>query len=477
MTNPLSMPGSKKTGSTWFISDAAASCGGILYGPDGEFPSENVIDSREVHPGHAFAALKGQQTNGHQFLKQAFDNGARLVIAEKAGWLRSGVDIPQGTSLILVEGPTREALLRMALCHLDNVAPLEVIAVTGSVGKTTTREITAALLRDRHPIHVAQKSYNTDIGCALTILGMPMETEILILEMGCSHPGEIAEMVDWFPPTRAIITEIGSSHLEGLTDIEGVLAAKLEILRSKRLKSVSFNKDNEVLSEGLIKTHNQRFLTTSVGWSKNADLHIVSAESDTSCPEKTLFTVSLEWNEQTAAVSSSLFGLHHARNIALALSVVLAIENVALTDIHLSLQSPKGRGQLTCLPGGGVVVDDSYNANPLSVRAALSNFTKFMPEKEHWIVLGGMKELGPSSSSEHKAIFEESSGFSKRIFVGQEWNFIPSSPDQGLWSAPDAETAIEIIRLQISPGSCFLIKGSRVYKLEKVVEWLVNTIE
>ena len=200
MTEKLSSNRRKGAGAPLLVSEAADSCGGQVYGPDGDFPSEVVVDSRDVRNGSVFVAMKGDRTDGHLFLKQAFENGAQVIVAEKESWFHSGIELPSGRCLILTEGSTREALLRMAHQHLINVAPSEVIAITGSVGKTTTREITASLLRDRYRIHVAQKSYNTDIGCALTILGMPLGTEILLLEMGCSHPGEIAEMVSWFPP-------------------------------------------------------------------------------------------------------------------------------------------------------------------------------------------------------------------------------------------------------------------------------------
>lgn len=477
MTGQSSPPCGEASGSPWLISEAAGSCEGTLYGPDGGFPSEVVLDSREVRLGSVFVALKGQHTDGHLFLSQAFERGARLVVAEKESWLRSKVKLPSGQSLLLVEGTTRDALLRLARRHLDNVAPREVIAITGSVGKTTTREVTATLLRDRYRIHVAQKSYNTDVGCALTVLGMPADTEILILEMGCNHPGEIKEMVDWFPPTRAIITEVGPSHLEGLKSVDGVLRAKLEILQSKRLRSLSFNSDNDLLSVELAKAQYESLPTTGVGWSRESQLRIASAERETPPGGKPVFKAWLEQGEESASITYSLFGLHHARNIALALSVILAIGDHRLTDLKLSMESPKGRGRLFNLHGGGIVVDDSYNANPLSVRAALQSFETFMQGDNCWLILGGMKELGEKSSSEHAKIAEKSLGFSKRIFVGQEWDTVPSSPDQGLWFAPDGDAAIEILQSELKPGSFLLVKGSRAYRLERIVDWLVNHFE
>lgn len=477
MTEKLSSNRRKGAGAPLLVSEAADSCGGQVYGPDGDFPSEVVVDSRDVRNGSVFVAMKGDRTDGHLFLKQAFENGAQVIVAEKESWFHSGIELPSGRCLILTEGSTREALLRMAHQHLINVAPSEVIAITGSVGKTTTREITASLLRDRYRIHVAQKSYNTDIGCALTILGMPLGTEILLLEMGCSHPGEIAEMVSWFPPTRGIITEVGPSHLEGLGNLAGVLRAKLEILRSKQLRSLSFNCDNNALAKELANALSNTIPMTGVGWSPNANLRILSVEKKKLFGQNPVFRAFLERGKERASVIYSLFGLHHARNIALALSVVLAIDKGSLTDFRLSLESPQGRGRLLQLPGGGIVVDDSYNANPLSVKAALKNFGSFTQGESSWIILGGMKELGAQSASEHARIVLDTLAFSNRIFIGREWNNVISSPDRGLWFARDAEAAIEILSSELTSGCSLLIKGSRTYRLERIVNWLVRNCE
>ena len=198
------------------VSDAAAACGGISYGPEAEAARAWRCDSREVRAGDGFAAIRGAKTDGHLYIKQAAEQGSRVVLAEREGLEGAGIrpeDFP-GVSFIVTERRTEEALALAASEYLRRVAP-KTIAITGSVGKTTTRELTAAALAQRYKVHSAVRSFNTIIGCALTVLSMAEETEALVLELGTNHFGEIAEMVKYFPPDTtvesAIFTLNGSS--------------------------------------------------------------------------------------------------------------------------------------------------------------------------------------------------------------------------------------------------------------------------
>ena len=234
------------------VSDAAAACGGKFYGPEAEAARAWRCDSREVRGGDGFAAIRGAKTDGHLYIKQAAEQGSRVVLAEREGLEGAGIrpeDFP-GVSFIVTERRTEEALALAASEYLRRVAP-KTIAITGSVGKTTTRELTAAALAQRYKVHSAVRSFNTIIGCALTVLSMAEETEALVLELGTNHFGEIAEMVKYFPPETVIITEVAPAHLEGFGSVEGVLRAKLEICGSAKLKKIIFNCDNALLREML----------------------------------------------------------------------------------------------------------------------------------------------------------------------------------------------------------------------------------
>jgi UDP-N-acetylmuramoyl-tripeptide--D-alanyl-D-alanine ligase len=223
------------------LDEAAEITGGKLQGTDMPIGPALRTDSRKVQKGDGFIALPGTNTDGHAFIDDALCRGASYIVVEedKAGSFifESAGDVP-----FLVVDDTSSALRKLAAHVFRQKSSLqEVIAVTGTVGKTTTRECIAAVLKKRFRVHSARESYNTWIGCALTILEMPLDTEILILEMGTNHPGEIAEMTASYPPTTAVITAIGPGHLEGLENVRGVLEEKIRILESTKLKRVLNN--------------------------------------------------------------------------------------------------------------------------------------------------------------------------------------------------------------------------------------------
>lgn len=472
MRNPEEKGTASSPQSSWQISQAAAACGAVCLGPDGPFPLHLTTDSREVEPGWCFVALTGKNTDGHLFIGNAIAGGARVILASRE---KCPETVPDGVTFLLAEDDTMETLLQLARHYLDRVAPSEVIAITGSVGKTTTREIIAHLLRQHHRLHVASKSYNTDVGCALTVLGMPADTEMLILEMGCNHPGEIAEMVQWFPPTRAVITEVGPSHLEGLSNVEGVLAAKMEITRSERLRTLCYNSDNALLAAAVNNERRTRdFTSIGVGTSDGSELRILESCLESQTGEPPRFRIQAGTTREVYTVRYSLFGLHHARNIALALAVQSTIDGPASRDLVLTLESPPGRGRRFPLQGGGILVDDSYNANPISVTAALNTFATIVDPGKNWIILGGMKELGKDSAAQHRVIASRSEVFRYRIFVGSEWSEIDIARAPGTWLVRDAAEAIEILLKELRPGNSVMVKGSRFYRLETIVDSLVN---
>ncbi len=463
--------------SHWRISEVAQSCNATFSGTDGPFPNHFTTDSREVQQGSCFIALPGNRTDGHCFVKQALANGARLIIGQMN---RCPVDIfqtlPCGTALILSREDSLKTLLQIARCYLQRVAPQEIVAITGSVGKTTTREITSTILKDRNLVHSAQKSFNTDVGCALTVLSMPEDTEILVLEMGCNHPGEIARMVEWFPPTRAIITEVGPSHLEGLSNIEGVLKAKMEIAESQDLISLIYNCDNPYLSKAMTPNNSTQFSRIAVGYSQKADLRILgNSPISATVHHEPCFRMILKQGEREVSLDYKLFGFHHGRNIALALTAALQIQREELQAMTINIKSPKGRGSIIPLNDGGQIVDDSYNANPISLSAALEAFHSLPEGPEGWIVLGGMKELGEQTAMEHQKIIEKTAPFRHCLFVGEEWaGTCGRNQRSRVWKVSSAAEAINVLKQNRNRGEAVLVKGSRSYHLEDVVNWLVR---
>ena len=182
-----------------------------------EFPSHLATDSRDVIQGGAFIALEGEKTDGHKYINQAIQNGAALLIV-RTGKAPENINIP----VIELDEPERD-LAQIASDKLKAHNLHEIIAITGSVGKTTTRAAIQKVLTPRFNVHAPERSFNTLIGCTATIMAMPLETEIAILEFGANKPGEIKELTQYFPPSMSILTAVAPVHLEGFGDINGVL--------------------------------------------------------------------------------------------------------------------------------------------------------------------------------------------------------------------------------------------------------------
>ncbi|MDR3354967.1 MAG: Mur ligase domain-containing protein, partial [Synergistaceae bacterium] len=235
------------------IAEAAELAGTRCFPPESGssiMPCAFRADSRDVLPGDAFIAMPGERTDGHEFIVDAIERGASVIILQ-SDWYRENAAALDafGAVKIPVENSERSAAL-LAKRWLDAVSP-KVVGITGSVGKTTTRELLYGALKDSVRTHSAVKSYNTLIGCTMTILSMPSDTETLILELGANHPGEIEELVRNFPVTHGVVTDVTETHLEGLKSINGVLSAKMEICKSEGLEFLSYNNDNDILSSAM----------------------------------------------------------------------------------------------------------------------------------------------------------------------------------------------------------------------------------
>lgn len=449
------------------LSSIAALADTPLRGNDGPVPARFLADSRLVAPGDAFVAFRGEQANGHAFIQDAVARGASLIICEDSS------NVPESVASILVDN-CFSAIPRMARRSLERQRDsLEVIAVTGSVGKTTTREMIRTCLAPSFKVHSAEHSYNTLIGCGLSILAMPADSEILILEMGTNHPGEIAEMVEFFPPTISMITEVAPAHLEGLGSVEGVLEAKFEITRSPFLKAFFYFGDNRLLSaRSLSLPSNVRSL--SVGFGKN-DFSILNPYFSLDAGTPTL-TFELAYEGNTYHAASPLFGRHSALaagfGIATALFLGASIE-LAISSIQ-ALQPPCGRGRFFRLSSGAVLLDDSYNANPASMKAALSE-SLLIPAQRRIAVLGEMRELGVDSLAYHRELLPYVVHFSRVFVMGTLWRSVfetsPCPSNVELFENP-LSLCIEIEAL-LQEGDLLVVKGSHGNRLDRLVEALV----
>lgn len=433
---------------------------------DSEFPSHLATDSRDVIPGGAFVALEGEKVDGHNYIPQAVEKGAGLIIV-RTGKRPEGLNVP----VIELENPERDladiASRKLAAHNLQ-----EVIAITGSVGKTTTRAALQKVLAPHFTLHAPERSFNTLIGCTATIMAMPLETEIVILEFGANKPGEIKELTQYFPPTMAILTAVAPVHLEGFGTIEGVLAEKLEIVHSPSVTKIIFNNDNPYLSEAF------KYVVKSMGvgeW-KDSDFVLAVDKSEYTLPALS-FVLSHRVSQEIARFTANIWGKHNAMPLALAASVGHEL-GIGLQESAESLsefQALEGRGRVLILDNGHrFLVDDAYNANPASMRASLETFAKVVCAGKI-AVLGEMRELGENSAQFHAELAPLFEGIDGVILVGEVWREAFGESD-GYIFVKDWREALKAVH-EIEAERTIqgvLVKGSHSIGLENVVRELAE---
>ena len=421
-----------------------------------EFPNHLATDSRDVIKGGAFVALEGEKVDGHNYIPQAIENGAGLVIVRK-GKNPGGLSVP----VIELENPERDlAAIASKKLKAHNLA--EIIGITGSVGKTTTRAALQKVLSPHFNIHAPERSFNTLIGCTATIMAMPKETEILILEFGANKPGEIRELTDYFPPTTAILTAVAPVHLEGFGTVEGVLREKMEITTAPDIRKIIFNNDNEYLNEAF----KYYVRSMGVGENKDSDFVISHDTSEYALPAMS-FVLAHRVSQEIARFTVNIWGKHNAVPLSLASAVAHEL-NISLQECAESLrdfQALNGRGRVIILDEGKkFVVDDAYNANPASMRASLETFARVKCSGKI-AVLGEMRELGANSAMYHAELSPLLEGIDTVILVGEIWR---GAVKGDYVFVDDWKSALEAVK-KIDGWQGLLVKGSNSLGLSNIV--------
>ena len=422
-----------------------------------EFPPHLATDSRDVIQGGAFVALEGEKTDGHKYIPQALQNGAGLIIVRK-GKNPGGLNIP----VIELENPERD-LAGIASRKLKAHNLTDIIAITGSVGKTTTRAALQKVLSPKFRIHAPERSFNTLIGCTATIMAMPTDTEILILEFGANKPGEIKELTEYFPPSIAILTAVAPVHLEGFGTVEGVLQEKMEITHSENLRKIIFNNDNEYLSEAF----KYYVKSMGVGEHKDADFVISHDTSEYSLPAMS-FVLAHRPTQEIARFTANIWGRHNALPLSIAASTGHEL-GIPLQDSAESVrdfQALPGRGRIIILDEGRkFLVDDAYNANPASMTASLQTFAKVKCSGKA-AVLGEMRELGENAAMYHSQLAPLLEGIDNVSLVGEIWREALKGDYVfvGTW-----QEALEALK-NIQDWQGLLAKGSNSIGLSNIVK-------
>lgn len=407
-------------------------------------------DTRKLKPGDIFFALKGKTFNGNAFAKQAIDAGAvHAVIDEKE------FEIPGKT--FLVEN-VLSALQQLGKYHRQQFS-IPVLAITGSNGKTTTKELIHSVLSSSFKTYTTDGNLNNQIGVPLTLLNVKADAQIIVVEMGANHLGEIASYCTWALPTHGLITNCGKAHLEGFGSLEGVRKGKGELydhLRSN--KGTAF----VMWDYDYLREMSKGIPTVIKYGTSNGDIQGKVKRSDP------FLEVSFTNGLSISSLKTQLVGDYNLPNVLAAVAVgkYFKIPEAKIKTAIKNYIPSNSRSQLI-KKGSNTIILDAYNANPSSMKLAIDNFSK-LPVTEKVLMLGAMAELGKESLSEHKILIEQigKSGWKAVVLVGGDFMKI----DHHFIQFENALQAKKWLQQQHFENVHLLIKGSRSIQMEKVLE-------
>ena len=434
-----------------------------------ELPGSNInndlvifnfsIDSRTIKKGDAYIAIEGEKFNGNNFVPDAIKNGASIVFTSNKEYLAPNV-------FYVKNG--KEFLKKIAGFILKKINP-KVIAITGSNGKTTTKEIIASILQQEYSeeeLLITHGNFNNDIGLPLTILRLNEEHKIAILEMGMNHTGEIEELTRIAPPDIAVITNIGEAHIENFESKDEIAAAKKEILANISNKSFVILPRDDIYFEFLAKDISSTKITTFGMRNK----------SDISCNAKNNLITRYFLLDKFLDAKCNLIGNHNIMNIMAAIGVAQTLE-ISINSIKKGIESVKGmpgRLEMKYAINGAMIIDDSYNSNPSSMMAAIDVLASH--SRLHKIlIIGDMAELGEQSQKFHNDIIKyiNNSGISYTLAIGAEMQQpITNNIQYGSWHN-SKESLIKELRVVMKKDSALLVKGSRSMKMEEIINIII----
>lgn len=445
---------------TMRLSEIAPKLNARLVNGDAEFRFIS-IDSRSLNPEDCFIAIQGPNFDGHEFVAQAKVQGAVAAIVTR----EVPVDLPQ-----LIVDNTDDALTQLAILRRTQLK-MPIVSVTGSCGKTTTKSMMGSILSHCGFVHAGKKSFNNHYGVPLTILGIDDTHEFAVVEMGANHPGEIAHLTAITKPDVAVLIMAAPVHLEGFISLDGVAEAKGEIFQGLGPNGVAvINQDDRYAEywKGLVKDKK----VVTFGLSKNADVFADSITSDADQhPQFQLHTPQGE-----TQITLPLMGEHNIVNALAAAAATLSM-SAGLDAIKAGLEAmtPVDKRLVKKIGHLGVeILDDSYNANPIGVEAALRVLAK--NDKEKIFVLGEMAELGEHAKDYHAQLGVQAReyGVEKLYAIGGLTQHTVATFGEGATHFTEQAALIAALKRDVTPGSCVLVKGSFCNRLENVVNALMR---
>lgn len=415
-----------------------------------------TTDSRKCGPGLMFFALKGERFDGNEFVRGALEQGCPYAVMDNAGLYDA-----QDSRMILVDN-VLSTLQQVAALHRRTLGT-PVIGITGTNGKTTTKELTNAVMSTTYNVLCTQGNLNNSIGVPLTVLGLKPEHEYAIVEMGASHPGDIKELVEVSQPDFGLITNVGKAHLLGFGSFEGVKRTKGELYDWLREHdgTAFVNRDNEHLQQMC------KGLPLIEYGKPGHDGLLVEGEVLECNP-----FVKFRWRSgkgEWHTVQTSLIGAYNVDNALAAITIGLkfGVKEQDASEAVADYKPQNNRSQLTETSRNHLVVD-AYNANPTSMAAALENFS-MIKAQDKMLILGDMRELGEASDAEHRKIVEEivKYGFTQVWLVGSE--FAKAADGSGFRLFADVDEVNRALETEKVSGKTILIKGSNSIGLTKTI--------
>lgn len=452
------------------LGEIARLTGGTLHGAGDIIITSISTDTRDIMPGALFGAIVGQRSDGHEFVNDALTSGAVAVLCTRV------VDAP----CVVVDGvgqidPVIAALGAIAAHERAQLHDLNVIGITGSSGKTSTKDLIGQVLSAAAATYCPAGSPNNELGLPLTILNAPHATKNLVLEMGMRGLGHIQYLCEIAKPTIAVVTNVGTAHIGEVGSQLGIANAKAELVESLPADGIAIlNADDNYVSAMAQRTSARKF---TFGIQNPADVQAV----DIDIAEDGTTSFLVKANDEEIKLTLPLIGIHNVSNslaaIAVGLQVGMSLSQCAAALAKAELKS-KWRMERTDLARGIVLINDAYNANPESMKAAITALASFKSGEQTWLVAGGMHELGKNEHEMHLEIgqFARVAGIKNVIVIGQLAKPIADGFGQSAVWVPDQNVAADYIEKNISDNSVVLVKASRSESLEVLAQELVSRI-
>jgi UDP-N-acetylmuramoyl-tripeptide--D-alanyl-D-alanine ligase len=446
--------------------DIAAITKGRMLGA-GAVAGGIAFDSRMLRPGEGFIALRDVR-DGHDFVADAFARGATLAIVER---------VPDGIEGPLVVVPdTGAALIELGAVARHRLEPATVVGITGSAGKTSTKDLTAAALAPGFSVHASEASFNNEIGLPVTLLGAPPGTDAVVLEKGARFAGNIRELCAIARPSIGVITNIGLAHAEHLGGPTGIAAVKGELLDALPADGLAVLNADCPSSPELRTRTSARILT--VGSAAGADVRTSEVRLDPDL--RVTFRLDSPWGT-AADVRLAVRGAYQVANAAMGAAVALHL-GVPLASVVEALGTAgtaAWRMELTTAPEGFAVLNDSYNASPTSMAAALDSFARLAVPGRRIAVLGEMRELGDLAPAEHARLggLLADADVVALVVVGRGTSELAAAAGARgveVHDVEDHEAAVAVVRNLARPGDAVLVKASRSVGLERVAARLTS---